>query len=313
MKKTPIYLLLSLLLFQFFAGCVPPTSPGALPTVNATVTSENTPLPVTATVPVFTSTPLSIKTVTPTKIPTATPLTLQDANKVIMDLYKDNGSCQLPCFWKIIPGETLWTDVSEFLTSTRGEILKFGTRRIPRYDISFENLDCPVCGISPGIWVENGLVKAIGINSRWVAQDFDYSLSGLLRYLGEPDEIWISPIAESLDGQPYHYLKLFYPSKGILVGMLGNAEQDGQYLSVCPQNIFSRSPYPPTLLLWNPKEQVSFDGNFGKQLVDDDLGIIADEYRLLQDVSSNGLTNAQFYDIYSDPDTEICIKVSPVR
>lgn len=230
-----------------------------------------------------------------------------------MDLYKDNGGCQIPCFWKIIPGESLWVDVSEFVTSTGGRILKFGTRRIPRYDISFEKLDDPVGWFTSSIWVENGIVKAIGINSSWVSQDFDYSLSGLLKYLGVPEEIWISPIAESHDGQPYYYLELFYPSKGILVGLLGNAEQRGQFLHLCPQDIFSRSSYPPSLLLWSPQEQVSFDSNFGKQLVDDDLGIIVDEYRLLQDVSPDGLTTAQFYDIYSDPNTKLCINVSPVR
>jgi hypothetical protein len=164
---------------------------------------------------------------------------------------------------------------------------------------------------------------SISANGRYVAFEWHSSSETILVHdrqsgqttpsLGVPDEIWISPISESLDGQPYYHLKLFYPSKGILVGLLGNAGQEGQYLSLCPQDIFSRSPFAPELFLWNPKEPVRFDSNFGNRLVDDDLGIIADEYRLLQDVSSDGLTNAQFYEIYSNPDTEVCIKVSPVR
>lgn len=285
----------------FFWGCSPSN------TSNTLLPDSETPLPT------LSNTPHPRPTFTLISELTVTPLSLLERKKMLQGLYENNGGCQIPCYWGIVPGETLWQSASVFLSSL-GEITgPGGTTNVPNYGVFFKGSGNPFESIMPIFWVENGLVKVVGINSGWVSQDFDYRLSGLLQSLGLPDEIWIRPIAESLDGQPYYNLKLFYPSKGILVGMLGNAEQDGQYLSVCPQNIFSRSPYPPTLLLWNPKEQVSFDGNFGKQLVDDDLGIIIDEYRLLQDVSPNGLTNAQFYDIYSDPDTEICIKVSPVR
>jgi hypothetical protein len=304
-QKKLLCLLISFILGQFFLSCMSPTSPNLLPTPSTedSASPENTSLPLITNIP--SSTPLATST--------ASVITLQEANRVVQGVYKNNGGCQLPCYWKITPGETSWTDVSTFVASVRGISYQFGTSKIARYDISFEDLDTPIVGISPRIWVENGLVKAIGINSRWVSQDFDYTLSGLLQSLGVPDEIWISPIAESLDGQPYYHLELFYPSKGILVGLLGNASQEGQYLSLCPQDIFSRSPFPPTLLLWNPKEKVNFDSDFGKKLVDDDLGLVMDDYRLLQMVSANKLTNQEFYNTFSDPNTKACIDVLPVR
>lgn len=297
-------------LSQLCWGCSPTNSS----TIPLSATPENSAVVIQKTSsPRLSNTLTPIPTVTLTPVLTMTPLSQQDAYQVLQKLYWDNGGCQLPCYWGVVPGETLWQDTSALLSPLGRIYGPSGTSKVSRYGVTFEKFDEPFGSMGPGFWVENEVVKVIGINSSWVSQDFDYSLSGLLQSLGVPDEIWISPIAESLDGQPYYHLELFYPSKGILVGLLGNAKQDGQYLSLCPQKIFSRSPFPPTLLLWNPKEPVHFDSNFGKRLVDDDLGIIVDDYRLLQGVSPDGLTNAQFYDIYSDPETEVCIKVSPVR
>jgi hypothetical protein len=298
------WLLTSLILIQYILGCTSPSSSKILPTqtLEEPTPVDNTPSPLATN----TSSPVPLTTTIPTLSP-------QKANQVLLDLYEDNGGCQLPCYWKITPGKTLWTDLSTFVSSVGGIYYQYGTPTIVRYDISYEKFDIPIGGISPRIWVEKGVVKAIGINSSWVSRDFDYSLSGLLQSFGVPEEIWIRPIAESSDYQPYYHLELFYPSKGIFVGLLGNAKAQGQYLNLCPQEIFSRSPFPPTLLLWNPKEQVSFDSNFGKRLVDDDLGIVVNEYRLLQEVAFDKLTNKDFYDIYRQPNVDACINVLPVR
>jgi hypothetical protein len=247
------------------------------------------------------------------KVAATATLNPQEAYKILQDLYEGNGDCQLPCYWNIVPGETLWQDASAFL-SLVGEIHgPGGTPKIPSYGVVFsEKIEKPIIGFMPIFWVENGVVKAIGINSSWVSRNFDYSLAGLLQSFGVPEEIWIRPIAESSDDQPYYYLVLLYPSRGILINVLGNAERQDQHLVVCPQDIFSRSPFPPQLLLWNPKVQVTFD-QFGKQLIDDDLGWVMNEYRPLQEVSTDKLTSMDFYEIYSVQNTKTCVSVLPVR
>jgi hypothetical protein len=237
----------------------------------------------------------------------------QEAYKILQDLYNDNGNCQLPCYWKIVPGKTLWQDASAFLSAVGQVDGPRGTSKTAKYRVVlFEWIELPIVGFTPIFWVEDGVVKAIGTNSSWVSQDFDYSLSGLLQSLGKPEEIWIRSIAESSDDQPFYYLVLFYPSKGILVNLLGNAESHDQHLTLCPQNIFSRSPFAPQLLLWDPKTQVTFS-HFGEELIDDDLGWVMDEYRPIQEVSANKITNAEFYNVYSEPNTETCMSVLPVR
>ena len=263
-------------------------------------------------VPSETNTPFQQPSFTSTPAITTTPLSLQEAYQVLQGLYEDNGGCQLPCYWGIVPGKTLWSDASALLASLGAIYGPRGTSRVADYAVSFERFDDPIGFFVPRFWVENGVVKAIGVNSSWISRNFDYSLSGLLQSFGVPEEIWIRPIAESHDGQPFYDLVLFYPSKGILVNFDGNAELQAQYMNICPQDFFSRSNLSRGYS-WSSKEQVSFDSDFGKRLVDDDLGWEMDEYRLLQDVSPDRRTNAEFYDTYSDPDTESCIKILPVR
>lgn len=301
-----ICLTISLIFGQYISGCALSDSSEKLPTLTL---EEATALAGTPP-PMLTNTPVP----TPTSSMTIPTLSLQEANQVLLDLYEDNGGCQLPCYWQIVPGETSWQNLSAFLSSVGQITGPGGTSKVPSYGVVFaEGVKNPIGGFMPIFWVEDEVVKAISINSSWVGRDFDYNLSGLLQSFGVPEEIWIRPIAGSSDGQPYYYLELFYPSKGILVGLLGNAKAQGQYLNLCPQDIFSRSPFPPTILLWNPKEQVGFDSNFGKRLVDDDLGIVVDEYRLLQEVSTDRLTNMEFYAIYGEPNTDTCMSVLPVR
>lgn len=299
-----ISILVSLILSQYISGCVPTDS-----SKESSTSIPKSPTALVDTQPPMPTITAGLESTSTRTIPTLLP---QEANQVLSDLYEDNGGCQLPCYWQIVPGETLWQDALEFFSSVGQITGPGGTPKVPSYGVVFvEGVDNPIGGFMPIFWVENGIVKAIGVNSSWVSRDLDYSLSGLLLSFGVPEEIWVRPIAESMD--PFYYLVLMYPSKGILVNLLGDAEAQDQELVVCPQDIFSRTSFPPQLLLWNPKEQATFDSDFGKRLIDDDLGWVMDEYRLLQEVSTDKLADAEFYDIYSEPNTDTCIKVLPVR
>jgi hypothetical protein len=256
---------------------------------------------------------LIVGTPTNTSVPSqalSSTLSLEQKEEILTNLYENNEVCQLPCYLGIMPGESSWTDTSSFLDSV-GEIKgPGGTDKVPNYGVIFD-VDGAIGAISPIIWVKDDLVMAISINSRWVSAEFDYSLSGILSSFGVPEEVWIRPIFDASDHQPFYYLVLMYQSKGINVELAGNIENQNGNLVICPQDIFSRHTYPPRLFLWNPKEQVEFN-NFGKELIDSDLGWVIEEYRLIQDVSVDDLTNMRFYEIYSDPNTKHCINVVPV-
>lgn len=259
----------------------------------------------------YTKTPIGASFMTPTKsiVPT---MDLQAKNEILSNIFENNGGCQLPCYWGFMPGESSWNVTSSYL-ATFGKIYgPGGTTKVASYGVVFEGVDDPFADMSPTFWVQQDVIKAIGTNSSWIQKNFDYSLSGLLGSLDVPEQIWIRSVTDVPDDQPFYYLVLFYTSKGILVELKGNAEFSDNYVSLCPQNFFSRSPYPPGMILWDPKEKAEFV-NFGIDILDDDLGWIVDEYRLLQDVSVSKMLNEEFYNLYIDQTTNMCINVLTLR
>lgn len=277
------------------AGCIYFAPSNSIPTLTS---ADYIPKPELT----YTRTPTDNFFATPTKniIPT---MDLQSKNEILLSLFENNGGCQLPCYWGIMPGESSWNATMLYF-STFGIIYgPGGTDNIPTYAVGFEGTD-----MSPRFWVQDAIIKAIGTNSSWVQKDFDYSLSGLLKRLGIPEEIWINSYTDVPDDQPFYRLVLFYPSKGVLVELHGNAEFSDNYSVLCPQNIFSRSIYPPGMLLWNPKEEVAFN-NFGTNMLDDDLGWVIYRYKLIQDISASNISNEDFYNIYIDPTTNDCINL----
>ena len=283
-------------LFFFIILSVAIIACGSFP-VNPQISTTKTPITITS------------PTITVNEFPA-----LQNTPTTIASLYKNNGGCELPCWWGITPGKSVWQDTKNFLLTLGVDIGKqYGTSRIARYDVYFGIVpDATVENIYPGIWIQNGVVKAIGINSSWVSRDFGYSLSELLIRFGIPEEIWVNPVTDVGDDKPFYYMVLMYPSKGILVDFTGIIEKNEDHLSVCPQNIFSHSPYPPAILLWNSIEQAPFE-KFGEEILDDDLGWITNEYRLLQDISPNKLSNSEFHKLYSNATQEECLSIISTR
>jgi hypothetical protein len=253
--------------------------------------------------------PTSTKTLEKTQ--TAGAMSAQDKQRLLTQVFETNGGCQLPCYWGITPGETSWESASEFLSSIGNIYGPGGKGVVASYGPVFEDIKGDLGNMYPGFWVRDGIVVAITTSSRWVRKDFDFSLAGLLAQFGVPEEIWVRPVIESSDDQPYYELALWYPSKGIVVNWEGNSTKNGDNLSICPQNIFSRVPYPPRLILWSPSEQVDFN-HFGFELLDDDLGWLTQDFKPFSELSIDNLTNKDFYELYKSTDIATCTNVIPV-
>lgn len=97
----------------FLVSCAPlSTSKGD---ANADLITPSTNIYSTSTVPPAT-------TATPTQQPT---LTLQEREKIIIDLMSTNAGCSLPCWWGITPSVTEWKVAEKFLSeigATVGDI-----------------------------------------------------------------------------------------------------------------------------------------------------------------------------------------------
>jgi hypothetical protein len=251
-------------------------------------------------------------TMTPTypMFPTLQP---KDALVKLKDLYKNNGGCQLPCWWGINPSNTSWSEVNQLLGplgyfEIHNYLRAFSTF-VPRsmdpikgplpYGYNYGNID-------PSFYIVNERVKAIIISSRWVKKDFDYSLAGLLNYFGKPDEIWMeTDTSTNGDLPPSYILDLVYAHKG-MIETRGKGKINNDNFVFCPQNITNFDGFPPYLYLWSKDENVEFTDS-------EILNAFNPRYSQYFDKLSNYLseinTIENFYITYSDPKTKICMSI----
>lgn len=222
--------------------------------------------------------PTKTSTLDPT--PTWTPLpTLseQAAKKQIDQLLTDNGGCELPCVWGLVPGETSWFEAEQFLqsfmeikyqgegTPLKGVLIAFEYERK-------ENLERQ----SIQLRVENYKVTAFWLSPP--ATKIRYRLEQILTRYGEPEEIYIttypySPVKNIL---PFDMI-LYYPEYGFSALYNYNAKNTGDHLRVCPTS----QRIGPDLRIWNPQTEVSlkevypdyFPGGRAKLSIDEALGI----------------------------------------
>jgi hypothetical protein len=135
----------------------------------------------------------------------------------IVDLYRDNTGCKLPCWWGIMPGKTRWEDVLGILNPLRPYYIAvnpFGKQN----DVNFVNfrLDQNYYNLFEtdlGLKFSGDVVESIstGVDSKWGV----YFLPNLLQTYGEPGEVWIYASRKSPKGS-FFKLTVYYPDKGIL-------------------------------------------------------------------------------------------------
>lgn len=256
--------------------------------------------------------------VTPTIVPSQTispTLSSTQTAEFIGSLYTNNGGCEFPCWWGIMPGRDTLQSVYDRLSpfgvfkdnTRRGDILpliSFAT--IPPKEIDL---------FSEGEWsfnmrVKDDIVESIttsSVNTRLFATP---TLDTLLRNLGAPEEIWVM-IVPRMDGAPYYGIVLFYPKKGTLVGWNGTTQvlserDNGITVTICPQNMDKEidmiAYLPPYFHFWSPNENKSFAEINSTQL-------FKEPYRLLTDQNSDIKADG-FYETYLDSQASKCFQFS---
>jgi hypothetical protein len=250
--------------------------------------------------------------------PVQTPPPTQ-ATEVIRAFYMNNGGCELPCLWGIVPGQTR----IETIEGNFSQIATFHdiTRSVDHFQTVAFTVLAPndlVGAYDDEQWsislrLENDVVVGL-LSSITVIEDFSNpSLAKFLSYFGQPEEIRISVIESQLvDENPDYEIALYYPSKGVFIRWRGGAytvlskTEKGITLTACPQYLPIESDtlkgfYPPFFYLFSPDGTVPFDEIIYKHLSEDPSA----SYQPLSTADVK-----KFYTMYSQSNTQECFPLS---
>jgi hypothetical protein len=274
-----------------------------------TVTSDGLKLPATI-LPTLTNTPppvpLIIPTQTWTPIPTLVP---QEKQRLIDNYFTDVSNCELPCWWKITPGQTTWEEARQILSPLGTEDGPFGKNRLHKYFYTFQQpSEFPPYGFGLEIWLADDRVIALRTDSQWIKTGLDSSLAGLLKAFGRPDHILVSVNTDSSNNEAPYQLELFFPDQGILIHDNGRAFLTEKSVILCPQKK-DKNDIGPSILLFSRSDYKDYEKLTSDLFGDRTSGISTLIFRRLSTVS-NGFGEEEFFESFSDKLSDACIEIS---
>lgn len=208
------------------------------PSSSGTATPPTTRMILPTTVPPsISSTPVPF-TPTPTPSPT---FTVEEKEDFVREMLETNGGCELPCWWRIIPGETTWETLRvQFFSQEVGLLHQDGwyfsmpiSEQLTQYQVVF-HFD-----------QEASIVHSIQVLSEPMvdprtstfAQDWHrYSLDQVLTRYGLPSQIrllLVPPIERG--APPYYGLTLIYNDRGFSIHYKGPAMYEPPTIGMCPR------------------------------------------------------------------------------
>jgi len=253
-----------------------------------------------------TATSMLVPTTTLTPIPSVTPiptLGITEAHKMLQFMIYQNGGCELPCWWGIMPGITKRDDMINwmmtFLRKVESDEVTYldavGDEKNATRTIVFSETNIETeYKYMFGVLSEEGIVRSILVDKDLTGQ---YSLPVLLRKYGKPKEILLTTLAASPNGMVPYNLVLYYPDQGILAyfSSPNGGRVEGNYVYICPQFTL------PWLHLWAPDDLQQ--GEFEmKSLVSGD---VRSQFKSIEAVSD--LSIDEFHVIFQQKDNTTCI------
>lgn len=231
LKQKQNYCLLVISIFML-ASCTANTPSPLTNTITATLTNDQTGLPTQVTPEEVPQQPLSIHTPQPsatsiapaltqtstpspmTSLPTPMPtptLTSKQKAENFTRLMTENGGCELPCWWGIIPGES--------------KIETIAYQFVPQGFVWWEEwqqLDASSSssGAIVTFVVEEKIIQSIKVGGRGEGEEFvqdwrHYSLDQVLTRYGTPSQVSVYYPWKADPGPSFYHLLLFYETSGI--------------------------------------------------------------------------------------------------
>lgn len=269
MKRLVILLWLVLLMTACSGLISPSPSLTTLPTQFATPLPSNT-TSVSTKLPPSVA-PSNTSTVMPSLIPSIQPtLSADDGKELVFGLLKNNGNCELPCMWGLIPNKTKLTELDKFMgnfgetftltsymerrkTDQTGGLtliyrengvhikvyftyyLNDKSDQIDELSLVADSLFEK--GIDPN-WLSSTEISVLYGNPTFSQALEYYTLPIILTNYGTPSQILIGTFPNEPDEPSgiFHAfsLVLYYPEQGIFAEYVSPREIDGDYFVGCP-------------------------------------------------------------------------------
>jgi hypothetical protein len=222
----------------------------------------------------------------------------------MLDLFRNNAGCRLPCWWGITPGQTPWETARSFLATFALAIKQGGSLENPLYSAYFvvpkeidpnANEPQPIA-FTHNYRVTNGIVDVIEVEPGLVS---NYNLSEILKVYGSPTEVRLRTFSQAREGDLQFDVVLFYPKQGILVRYATQARVANNQIRGCPQQ------QPATILaLWSSERELTFS-----EAASQTVNIRNEEswpYRPLQEAV--GMDVATFYQTFQSSNDSLCLE-----
>lgn len=291
----------------------------------------------------------SLKPSTPTIIresstlylaPTALPaITASNAREVLEEFVLENGGCELPCVFGVIPGESGEESVDSLVSYFQEDVLQVGIHGYDEGDRVYASVHREENhgGVTLLFWKNRLRVQfsfnyffdesevdqiTLGVEafqhvenvSQRAEMSFEhpyfesllksYSLGHILNTYGPPTQILVKVFPDDPEApQSAIYLfdfVLFYPQQGFVVEYLSVREEYGEYYLGCPTKAHI------DLSTWNPRKKLSLGDAI--RYFSNVNGISRSNlvsFKPIEDVTSLGISN--FYDMYRDKTFEGCV------
>jgi hypothetical protein len=216
-----------------------------------------------------------------TPLPTIPPVS---AEAYALELMKTNNGCKLPCWWGIVPGETMWASTRQFLESF---VLKIISWDSDQYTMEYKLPESDAVE-SMNISVDKGLVQKIYITSGGTVAS--YQLDQLLSTYGTPSNILVLYSWMGEVGVLQLYLLLYYSEQGILAEYVIDSELVNDLYRSCPKGV------GPTLTLWFPTPNVKLT----------DIYPHVKGFKSLKEAT--GMNIQSFYELFKNSKNGLCIE-----
>lgn len=313
-----IYLIMLVGLITVSSSCQVPLQEKATPHLPTSTATRALPTSTQAVTPTYTLT--ATPTPTPPRSPSATQrpyellvstafyetqipaLPSAQARALVLDLFKTNAGCKLPCWWGITPGETEWSMarpfLAQFATGFYQGDLKYHVEQGVRYPITYVGVSYDVNGepyAGTLFYLKSNIIESIQTDS--IGTDINYRLHQLLSAYGQPDQVLLFIAHVPIDPLPANLVLIYGDFLAYYELRVDKRDEQGN-LWICPTAI------GPRLWMWSPENKPTKEA-----IREFTLGADPPRSRQLQSIEKvTNLTVNAFYELFKEFKHNNCVQ-----